>query len=158
MYYGCYVVALILAILIFLSFAMIFLIPSCSAEDSFRFHIRIMGTTMPQLLSLSNLLGEPMSTIGSAWFGDDLRYPTFLSEPLFYCKFMFFISDTAGAFTSSDDGVGSTHLFRPFWKSRILMTTEMGRYEENLLGILALAYIYLSYWVKTNLPEIGFNL
>lgn len=148
MYYGLYLIGLVLALFLCLSFVAIWLIPSCSSADSLRFHIRSIGTAMLQSLYFSNLLGEPLPKIGSSWIGDDLRYPAFLSDNTFYYKFMFFISDTGGIFGSSEDGTGSTHLFRPFWNSRLLLNDKSVKYEENLRGILALAYIYLSYWVR----------
>lgn len=149
-FYGSFLVTLLLATVVFLIFLSILVFPSCSSSHSMRWPIRLCGSLMPQTFWWSNLAGEPLPRIGSSWLGEDLRYPFFLSNPYFYFKFLFFMNDTAAIFNSDEDGASVTHLFRPFWRSQALKT-EIGQYGENLWGILALGYVYFSYLVRCRL-------
>ena len=97
------------------------------------------------------MAGEPYPRIGSGWYIDDLRFPAFMSQPSAYFLQIWFIRDTVSIFRSEDDAITTTLLFRP-WKGTKVREEWKG-WNDNFKGILCLAYIYFSYWVKKTVKE-----
>jgi hypothetical protein len=117
-----------------------------SEEEAARWPISVLGNIAVQLLSGSNMVAEPYPRIGSGWFEDDTRYPSFMSQSYNYMLFMAFINDMNWAFGCTDLVASTTYLFRP-WMNVKSKEAWMG-WQENFKGLCCLAYIYFGYWVS----------
>ena len=108
--------------------------------------LKIGMSALAMGLVASNMAAEPYPDLKQDWFGSDLRYPEFMSSPSFYYLFIYFLSDMSGCFSSIDDESGTTFMFRPFRNQNPKNKDII--YKENLSGLIGVAFIYFSYWVR----------